>query len=265
VGGGQTITQGFVISGPKTLLARAIGPGLAQFGVPGVLQTPSLALFDDKSRLILSNSGWAGDSTLAAAFSQVGAFALAPTSRDAAAIADLPAGAYTLQVTGGVGAGQALAELYDLGASRTSPLGIGNLINLSTLGQASGSTVLVAGLVVDGNTPRRVIIRGIGPSLGQFGVSTPLATPLLRLYDGTQTLIAQNQAWGTPVTITAAQPGATASQVAAAALAAGAFPLAAGSVDSSLVVTLAPGSYTVHLTGANNASGTGLIEIYEVK
>jgi hypothetical protein len=265
VGGGQVITQGFAISGPKTVLARAIGPGLAQFGVPGVLQTPSLTLFDDKGRVIQSNNGWAGDSALAAAFSQVGAFPLAPNSRDAAAIVDLPAGAYTLQVTGGVGAGQALAEIYDLGASRTSPIAFGDLIGLSSLGQAGGSTVLVAGLVVDGNTPRRVIIRGIGPSLGQFGVSNPLATPLLRLYDGTQTVIAQNQAWGTPVPITAAQPAATASEVAAAAAAAGAFPLAAGSADSSLVVTLAPGAYTVHLTGANNSSGTGLIEIYEVK
>ncbi len=128
----------------------------------------------------------------------------------------------------------------------------------------SGSTALVAGLVVEGNAPRRVLIRGIGPSLAQFGVSAPVATPRLQIYDGARALIAQNQTWGTPVTVTAGQPASTASAVASAAASAGAFPLAAGSADSSVVVLLAPGSYTVHLLGANNAVGTGLIEVYEL-
>jgi hypothetical protein len=263
--GGQTITQGFVTSGPLRLLARAIGPGLTPFGVPGAVQSPSLALLDGKGRLLVSNSGWSGESTLAAAFVQAGAFGLAPTSRDAAAIAEIAAGTYALQASGGGGAGQILAELYALPASTALPEESAEFINFSVLGPVNGSDALVAGLVVQGNAPGRVLLRGIGPSLGQFGVPSPLTTPLLRVYDGRQTLIAQNQNWGTPVTVIAAQPASTPVALAAAAAAAGAFPLATGSADSSVVVMLAPGSYTVQLTGAGIARGTGLLEIYILK
>ncbi len=264
-GGGQTITLGFVVSGPKTMLARAIGPSLSQFGVPGVQAAPTLTLFDGTGRTVLSNSGWAGDATLSAAFSRVGAFTLPPTSRDAALVATLPqSGSYTLQMTGGATAGRALAELYDL-----DPLGSpvnGTLINLSSLGPVAGtSTVMTAGFIIEGNTPRAVLIRGIGPSLAQFDVAGALAAPLLKLYDGAQTVIAQNQAWGTPVTVIGGQTPATASAITAAAAAAGAFPLATGSNDSSVVITLAPGAYSVHVSGVNSAAGTALIEIYELR
>ncbi|MES1166370.1 MAG: hypothetical protein ABUL68_00065 [Pseudomonadota bacterium] len=261
VGGGQAITEGFVISGPKTVLLRAIGPGLSQLGVPGVQATPILTLYDGTGKPVVTNSGWAGDSTLAADFSQVGAFSLGTTSRDAAVVTTLPPGIYTMQVTGGTSAGLALAEIYDLDPI-LSPLN-SNLLNGSSLGSVVGSTtVMTAGFVIDGNSPRNVLIRGIGPSLGQLGVTNPLAAPLIKLYDGTRTVIAQNQVWGTPVTVGTTQTPATASAIASAAGSVGAFPLATGSNDSSLIVTLPPGSYTVQVSGANNASGTALIEIY---
>jgi hypothetical protein len=263
-GGSQNITAGFVVSGPKTVLFRGIGPSLGQFGVPNAQTAPTLTLFNGSGTPVLTNNGWNGDASLSALFRQVGAFLLPSTSPDTAAFSRLEPGAYTLRVGGGPNGSVALAEIYDLDPI-VSPAG-GNLIALSSLGPVVGSsTVLVAGFVIDGNSPRSVLIRGVGPGLAQFGVPDALTTPLLRLYDSTQTLIAQNQSWGTPVTIGAGQTAADAATIRDTAAKVGVFALAAGSNDSSLVITLAPGSYTAQLTGVNNTAGSGLIEIYEIR
>ena len=115
---GPGITVGFVVngSGTKTVLVRAIGPtlGAAPFGVPGVLADPQLALFLGTTQ-ISANDNWGGTAPLNAAFAQVGAFALPANSRDAAIVATLAPGSYSVQV-GGVGGatGVALVEVYEL-------------------------------------------------------------------------------------------------------------------------------------------------------
>ena len=265
VAGGTIISEGFVVtgSGPKQFLVRAVGPGLSAFGVSGVLATPTLTLLDASRNTVVTNSGWAGDPTLAAAFSQVGAFSLATDSLDAAAVAVLQPGTYYLQVTGGGNSGKALAEIYDLDPISSQPLA--TLVNESSIGAVAGtSTILIGGFVIEGNSPQTVLIRGIGPGLSQFGVPGVLAAPSLSVFDGKQTLIAQNQAWGAPISVSGGQLPATASAIAAAASSAGAFTLASGSNDTSVLVTLPPGPYTAQLSGVGGTSGIGLVEIYVV-
>lgn len=118
--GAQTLIAGFVLSGnvPKTFLIRGVGPGLNQFGVTGTLANPRLELHttvNSADTTVASNAGWAGASALSAAFAQVGAFALPPTSADAALLITLTPGSYTAQVTGAGGTtGVALVEIYEV-------------------------------------------------------------------------------------------------------------------------------------------------------
>ncbi len=114
---GNGFTAGFTVggSGAKNVLVRAIGPTLGTaFGVAGFAGDPQLTLSSGQTA-VASNDNWGGVSTLASAFSSVGAFALPATSRDAAVVASLNPGNYTVQVSGVAGAtGMILVEIYEL-------------------------------------------------------------------------------------------------------------------------------------------------------
>ncbi|MBI4622444.1 MAG: hypothetical protein HY736_04365 [Verrucomicrobia bacterium] len=115
--GVSALTAGFVIggNGTDTLLIRGIGPALTQFGVGGALAAPQLTLFNSSGQAIGSNSGWGGDSALAAAFARVGAFPLAAISSDAAMLVTLPPGPYTVQVIGANNTtGIVLIKVYEM-------------------------------------------------------------------------------------------------------------------------------------------------------
>ncbi len=102
-------------SGTETLLIRGIGPGLTQFGVAGALATPQVTVFDSSGNVVGTNTGWGGDASIAAASSQVGAFALAAGSADSALLLTVSAGNYTAQVAGTNGStGIALIEVYEI-------------------------------------------------------------------------------------------------------------------------------------------------------
>jgi hypothetical protein len=105
---GAALTPGFVVGGtiPRRVLVRAVGPGLAGFGVTGAAAAPVLTIFRGTTEIARA-TGWGAD--LAATFTAVGAFALAPGSRDAAVVLALAPGAYTARVEG---AGEVLAEIY---------------------------------------------------------------------------------------------------------------------------------------------------------
>ena len=109
---GQTVSAGFVIGGTtrRRVLVRAVGPGLAGFGVPNVVTAPSLAVYSAQSPLA-ANTGWGGGPALTELFASVGAFALPVSSRDAALVLALDPGAYTVQVRGD-NAGEVLVEVY---------------------------------------------------------------------------------------------------------------------------------------------------------
>jgi cytochrome c peroxidase len=126
--------------------------------------------------------------------------------------------------------------------------------NLSTRSLVtSGEGVLILGFVVAGSGTKDLLIRGVGPTLEDFGVGDPLSAPRLTLYQDA-TVIAANEAW-----TQAENPAA----IAAMAETIGAFPLRADGSDSALLATVAPGAYTIHLSGAHGSVGEGLVEIYD--
>jgi hypothetical protein len=116
--GDQALVPGFYIGGdaPKLLLIRAIGPGLAQFGVPETLADPQLSVTPlGKDFTVAANDNWGGTAELQAAFASAGAFNLPASSGDAAVLVRLPPGGYTVVVSGvGSTTGTALVEVYDL-------------------------------------------------------------------------------------------------------------------------------------------------------
>ena len=120
--GGNILIAGFVIGGTtsKTVLIRASGPALTQFGVAGVLPDPSLQLFrsngDGSSTALGSNTGWGGNALIGSTATSVGAFSWgSATTPDSALLVTLPPGSYTAQVSGATGdTGVALVEVYDV-------------------------------------------------------------------------------------------------------------------------------------------------------
>jgi len=113
--GNDVLIAGFNVAGEglRTLLIRAIGPGLSPFDVPGILANPRLQLYGNDQRLIAENDNW--DSAITPVFERVGAFALPTGSHDAALLITLPPGSYTAQVSGvGNSTGVALIEVYDV-------------------------------------------------------------------------------------------------------------------------------------------------------
>lgn len=114
--GANVLTVGFAIAGDrnKTVLIRAVGPGLAAFGVPGTLANPSLTLYRSSGVPIATNSDWIPLAGWAEAFRSVGAFQLQNGSRDAALLIDLPPGTYTAETSGSNASNIALIEVYDV-------------------------------------------------------------------------------------------------------------------------------------------------------
>ena len=192
------------------------------------------------------------------ATTRAGAFPLQENSADAAVLATLPPGLYTAQAVlaanSTVPSGVVLIEVYDV----TQGGGTGpKASNVSTRGAVgTGNNILIAGFVLNGASSRRMLIRGAGPSLTRLGVPGVLADPQLRLIDQTSGAVLKlNDDWAS---------GPDAAIIASAANAAGAFPFANGSKDSAMIIMLQPGTYTVQLSGVNNGTGVGIVEVYDV-
>lgn len=117
----DSVVTGFVISNSSTrnMLIRAIGPTLTAFGINDALRQPQIALYHG-DQLVATNDGWAPDDAaenrLTAAFDRAGAFRILETnSRDAALVASLTQGAYTVRVKSADGStGSVLLEVYDI-------------------------------------------------------------------------------------------------------------------------------------------------------
>ncbi len=243
----NNMVGGFVIGGaPKTVLIRAIGPGLGAFGVPGTLPDPFLTLFDGASKVIATNDTW--NAADLATMTSVGAFPLPAGSKDAVIVTTLPPGNYTAQISGlgNPPTGAAILEVYDVS-------GNGQLINIATRLQVGGAAnSATAGFVVSpGSGTRKLLIRGIGPALGAFGLPGTLPDPKLELKDANQNTLAT----------AVANTGATV--LASASTQAGAF--GATAADAALIATVVPGNYTVQLSSnSGTASGIALVEVYDV-
>lgn len=259
--GSETLIVGFVVAGTsgKPVLVRSSGPTLAAFDVSGYLPDPRLTLYRDQT-VIGANDDWGTNSNaseiIARGGDRIGAVALG--SREAALLPVLEEGGYTAHAAGAPGTtGTALVEVYDTDPSAPGSAGFEaqpRLVNLSARSQVgSGNNLLIAGFVVNGDVPRRLLIRATGPTLKKFGVGGVLADPELQLYRE-QTVIAENKDWG------------AAPNVADVFLVNGAkldtFTLDAH--EAVLVVSVPPGAYTAQVRGANGGTGVALVEVYEL-
>lgn len=133
-------------------------------------------------------------------------------------------------------------------------LDIGTVPNLSARGVVSPTgEPLVGGFVVQDHS-RRVLLRGVGPTLTDFGVTAPLANPVITVFrQGEHTGFASNDDWGQQ---------ANADDVAAAGTGVGAFALPRTSRDAAMLIELPPGAYTAQVTSADASGGSALLEIY---
>jgi hypothetical protein len=123
-------------------------------------------------------------------------------------------------------------------------------LNISTrLRVLTDNNVLIGGFIITGTDPKRVIIRGIGPSLTAFGVPGALANPVLELHDHTGATITVNDNW---------KEAPNASEVMNSGLAPG------NDLEAAILQTLVPDAYTVVLRGVNGATGVGLVEAYDL-
>jgi hypothetical protein len=240
---GQTLIVGLTLrGGDKTVLLRAVGPGLARFEIPLFMARPKLSLFRGPT-LLAENEAWGGTAALRATFARLGAFSLADDSRDAA-LERILDGGNTVQVFGT--AGTVLVEAYDAEEGMTA-----RIYNLSARNRVgTGSSVLIAGVTLQGTGPQPVLVRAIGPGLAGFGVPGVLARPRLQVFNSSQIRIADVTNWDPALT--------------AAFNRTGAFALTPGSADAAVVLTLAPGSYTFQVSGADGGTGEALVELYEM-
>ncbi len=246
--GDQTLIMGVVVEGQKELLVRGVGPGIAS-QVTTALADPRLELYRWTGGTWVSeaeNNDWAATPETLAAFARTGAGALQQGSKDAAVFTNVTGGVYTAHVTSGGAAGVALVDAFDAGGS-------GRLMALSTRTVAgAGDQTLIAGFVLDGSGPKTVLIRGLGPELARRGVTGVLADPKITVYRGSD-VVETNDDWGGTQALKAAFTAVGAEQLASD-----------GSKDAALLVTLNPGAYTVHVTGATGTTGVALVEIFDV-
>jgi sugar lactone lactonase YvrE len=255
--GGNILIPGLYISGSgtETILVRADGPALTQYGVAGVLAQPILSILDSTGAIVATNTGWSTGPNAAqipGISASVGAFPLAAGSADSALVASLSAGSYTVQISGVSNTqGVALAEVYEVSATGTA-----RLANISTRASVgTGGNILIPGIYIAGSGTEELLIRADGPALTQYGVTGVLAQPTLSVFDSTGALVASNTAWGT---------GPDAADIPGLSASVGAFPLAAGSQDCALVVHLQPGPYTIQISGLASSTGVALAEVYEI-
>lgn len=257
--GANSIIAGATVQGAGTLpvLVRAIGPGLAQFGVTGYPRNVNLDIYRGATLLAQTNATGTG---IAAASTYVGSFPLlertnATAAGDAALAGQVSAGTFTAHCSPAVGtSGVALLEFYDgtpLPAN-ASP----RFVNLSARARVSaGEGLMVVGFVVAGEGNVTLLLRGIGPTLQRFGLTGWLRDPAIELYAG-GTIIASNDDWrGTD------QVEINRLEEARAAI--GAFTLTSNS-DAALLVTLPPGAYTLQVHGTGTDAGVALAEIHEI-
>ncbi|MFM9955339.1 MAG: hypothetical protein ACKVVO_14880 [Opitutaceae bacterium] len=245
------------VAPPRPALLRAVGLGLEPLlGLGAFLAAPVLTLYDGTGGIVTQDRGNAQTTAITTLARTVGAFPLSSsfafipgTTLGSALAPSLGAGSFTAATTSGDGrSGLSLFEFYDTGTDSAPPL----IRNLSIRGQtAPGAAALTAGFVLSGNGPRRIFIRGLGPTLVSFGVTEAVADPQLELRSSGM-IIARNSGW------------AGAPDLAAAARAAGAFALPAASRDAALFLTLEPGAYTAQLSSTSGQTGTAMIEVYVV-
>ena len=244
--GENVMIGGFIITGTvdKRVIVRGLGPSLQQSNIPNPLPDPMLELHGSTGALITSNNNWKDTQQTEIANSQ-----LAPQNElESAIIATLQPGAYTAILKGNNGMnGVGLVEVYDLDSGAAS-----KLANISTRSFVqTGDNRLIGGFILGSNIgAAKVIVRGIGPSLTQFGLSNVLTNPTLELRDSNGGLIRANDNWQ--------EDSNQAAQITASGIA------PSNPAESAIAASLLPGNYTAILAGQSGGTGVGVVEIYNI-
>ncbi len=239
----NVMIAGFIIQGssPKKVLIRARGPSLAAapFNVPGTLSDPFLTLYSGATP-IDSNDDFA----LHANAAQIPADWIPANAKEAAIVTTLNPGAYTAIVNGvGATSGVAIVEVFEIDQPGAP------LINIATRGPVyTGDNVMIAGLIIQGDAPKTVLITARGPSMAgpPHNVPGTLANPTLTLYSG-QTVIGTNDNW---------TDAANAAQIQTA------IGAPSNTLESAILVTLQPGAYTAIVSGAGGGTGLAIVEVF---
>ena len=235
---------GFIITGnaAKKVIIRAIGPSLSQAGVAGVLADPTIEL-NGSGGAIARNDDWKTTQQ-----AEIQATTIPPSNDlESAIVATLAPGSYTAIVAGkGNNTGVGLVEVYDLDQPADS-----KLANISTRGAVGVDTdVMVGGFILGkGTDPARILVRAIGPTLTDAGISAVLADPTLQLRDANGVTVRENDDWKqtqqTEIEATGIPPR--------------------NDRESAIVATLTPAPYTAILAGKNGGVGVGLVEVYQLQ
>jgi sugar lactone lactonase YvrE len=253
--GDRVLIAGFILTGtdPKQVIVRGLGPTLGQppFNVPNVLADPTLDLRDSTSSSIATNDNW----QTAANANQIPTSPVdyrPPNSLESAILRTLQPGAYTAIMSGkNSTTGNGLVEVYDLATSTFS-----QLTNVSTRGfVGTGDNRMIGGFITSGgNGSTQVVVRGLGPTLTQSGVSGALADPVLTLLDHNGNIVGSNNNWRTTQ-----QP-----EIQAASC--NGFTCAPpNDLEAAILATVPTGNYTAILEGNGGGTGIGLVEVYKVR
>jgi hypothetical protein len=241
--GDNVLIGGFIITGtqPKKVLIMGIGPSLAQF-FSGSLSDPTLDLFQG-DQLLQTNDNWIETRA------EIEATGLHPSNDlESAIVRTLDPGSYTAILRGKGGAtGIGVVQAYDLNQAAQSKFG-----NIATRGFVdSGDNAMIGGFIIGptGGTTTTVVIRAIGPSLANFGITGALQDPTLELHDGNGATIAFNDNWKNDTNKSKVPPSLQPSDLR----------------ESVLYRVLAPGNYTAVMRGSGNSTGIGLVEIYNLE
>jgi hypothetical protein len=129
------------------------------------------------------------------------------------------------------------------------PPGPAKALNISTrLKAGPGDNAMIGGFIIQGSESKTVVLRGIGPSLSNSGISGALIDPVLSLYTGNGSLFWFDDNWRDSqqdqIQATGLQPS--------------------DDLEAATIQTLQAGPYTAVLAEKNQIPGVGLVEIYDV-
>ena len=248
--GNDVMIAGFINGGTtsKTVVITVAGPSLTGSGIRNPLANPKLRLVrSSDNAIIASNDDWQAQFH-SADVSAIQASGFAPADpREPAIIMTLAPGAYTAIADGvGGGTGIGLVGVFEVDHPEVP------LINISTRGQVlTGDDVMIAGFIIQGTNTQQVVVTVAGPSLSNFGITNPLANPILTIVRSSDNaVIATNDNWQTQT-----NPGDV-----AAIQNAGFAP--ANTLEPAVILTLAPGAYTAIVSGVSGGTGVGLVGVY---
>jgi hypothetical protein len=242
--GADVVIGGFIIGGstPKKVMMRATGPSLTPFGVANALQDPTLQLIRINAQVAV-NDDWQS----AANAAEMIATGLQPNHpKESAILMTLDPNVNYYAIVSGVGGttGTGLVEVFEVDHPEVP------LINISTRAKVlTANDRVIAGFIVEGNSPKTVVINVAGPSLtAYFPAAELLANPTLTLVRSSdQAVLATNDDWILSPDAAAIQQSGFAPN---------------NQKEPAIMATLPPGAYTAIVEGVNRGTGKAVVGVF---